>query len=144
MSRIFAGVTASAAAALFLAAASGAAQASPVTLSADLSKTPPAGAVTLDFSGVYDPAQPAKTLHLGAATISFSGGSQLFKGSVGGVAAAPYTSTGPDNSPYLSAEPGGAVTITFTRQQNYFGLLWGSVDGYNHLILYNGAVQVAS
>ncbi|HEY0524966.1 MAG TPA: PEP-CTERM sorting domain-containing protein [Stellaceae bacterium] len=141
MSRIFAGI---AAAILAVAAVSTAAQAGPVTLTADLSKNPPAGAATLDFSGAYDPAHPAQTLHLGDATISFSGGSALFDGSIGGVAAAPYTSTGPDTSPYLSAEPGGAVTIAFAREQKYFGLLWGSVDGYNHLAFYDGTVKVAS
>jgi hypothetical protein len=141
MSRILAGI---AAAVLAVAVLGTAAQAGPVTLTADLSKKPPAGATTLDFSGVYNPAHPAQTLHLGEATISFSGGSALFKGSIGGVAAAPYTSTGPDKNPYLSAEPGGAVTITFAREQKYFGLLWGSVDGYNHLTFYDGAVKVAS
>jgi hypothetical protein len=141
MSRIFAGLVA---AVLALAAVGSGAEAGPVTLTADLSKKPPAGASTLDLGSVYDPARPAQTLHLGDATIGFSGGSELFKGSVGGVAAAPYTGTGPDKNPYFSAEPGGAITIAFSRQQKYFGLLWGSVDGYNHLAFYDGAVKVAS
>jgi hypothetical protein len=31
----------------------------------------------------------------------------------------------------------GSVTIDFTKSLDYFGLYWGSVDGYNHIAFYN-------
>lgn len=73
-----------------------------------------------------------------AATISFSGTSGIYNGSTSGVAAAPFTASGVQTSNYMAAEPTGSVTITYAAQQQYFGLLWGSVDTYNTLTFYNG------
>lgn len=77
-----------------------------------------------------------------AATISFSGTSGLYSGSTSGVSAAPFTTSGPATNEYLVAQPKGAVTISYASQQQYFGLLWGSVDSYNTLTFYNGSQEV--
>jgi hypothetical protein len=45
--------------------------------------------------------------------------------------------SGPDASQYVAVEPTGSATITFSTPQDYFGLLWGSVDSDNDLAFYN-------
>jgi hypothetical protein len=56
--------------------------------------------------------------------------------------------TGPDTTYYLtsgnSTEPGGSIEFTFEGAQNYFGLLWGSVDNYNTLTFLMGDTEVGS
>jgi len=49
-----------------------------------------------------------------------------------------------DTTKYLTSgktpQPGGSIEFAFTGAQNYFGLLWGSVDKYNTLtFLLNGS-----
>jgi len=63
-----------------------------------------------------------------------SGDGGVYNGSISGIAAAPnsagstfYTGN------YLAAEINSTVTITFTAAQEYFGILWGSVDSFNTL-----------
>jgi MYXO-CTERM domain-containing protein len=79
-----------------------------------------------------------------AATISFSGGSALVRGSIPGVAAAPWSGSSAWAANYLAAQSVGGVTIAFAAQQRYFGLLWGSVDAGNTLDFYNGAIKVGT
>jgi hypothetical protein len=38
----------------------------------------------------------------------------------------------------------GEVFFTFSADENYFGLYWGSIDSYNTITFLNGNVQVAS
>lgn len=45
--------------------------------------------------------------------------------------------SGPDASQYVAVEPTGSATFTFSTPQDYFGLLWGSVDADNSLAFYN-------
>lgn len=45
--------------------------------------------------------------------------------------------TGPIQTQYISVYGGTTATLTFNTPQNYFGLLWGSVDAYNSLSFYN-------
>ncbi|MDE2602079.1 MAG: VCBS domain-containing protein, partial [Bradyrhizobium sp.] len=88
---------------------------------------------------------------LGGATFSASGNAGVVNGS-SSVSAAPFI--GPwwdddesghaDTTNYLSIGAGGSETITFTTEQNQFGLYWGSVDSYNKISFYNGSVLVAS
>ena len=78
------------------------------------------------------------------ANVSFSGSSGLYNGGVPGIAAAPQLAGTAITTNYLVAEPNGAVTISYTSPQTYFGLNWGSVDAYNTLTFYNNGVQVAS
>ncbi|MCX6967431.1 MAG: hypothetical protein NTZ46_06545 [Verrucomicrobia bacterium] len=46
---------------------------------------------------------------------------------------------GPDATRYLALNGGGSATFNFATPQNYFGLLWGSVDSYNSLTFYDAA-----
>ena len=89
-------------------------------------------------------------------TVSFSGTANVVQGAAGGLYAAPFISgsngigflnpdqpTGVDTSAYLSTGI-GSVTLQFDAEQDYFGLLWGSVDNYNTLSFYDGANLVGS
>lgn len=57
----------------------------------------------------------------------------LYDGSVGGVAATPFTGTNIAPTNYLAAEPNDPVTISFSTPISSFNLLWGSVDTFNSL-----------
>lgn len=81
-------------------------------------------------------------------TVSFTGDGQTVQGSESGVYAAPYlskgngtlfgdTNDGSDTTPYLTTGV-GSVTLMLPGQEHYLGLLWGSVDSYNTLSLYDG------
>ena len=50
---------------------------------------------------------------------------------------------GPDATTYLTTGL-GSVTLSLPEHEKYLGLLWGSVDGYNTLDLYDGATLVGS
>jgi hypothetical protein len=85
-------------------------------------------------------------------------------GNVGGIYAAPYLTggngfgfgpggtnqgNGQDATAYLAAgatgtSSGAKVSITLPALERYVGLLWGSVDDFNTLALYNGATLVAT
>ena len=90
-------------------------------------------------------------------TVSFSPDGQVVNGSSSGQYAAPYLTgnngvcfgspnqaTGTDITNYLTA--GGrstsSATLSWTSLQQYFGILWGSVDTYNTLTFYNGTTMV--
>jgi hypothetical protein len=87
-------------------------------------------------------------------TVSFTGDAQTVQGSQSGVYAAPYLSNnngalfgdnnnGPDTTRYLTTGV-GSVTLMMPGQEKYIGLLWGSVDNYNTLSLYNGSTLVGT
>lgn len=76
--------------------------------------------------------------------------------SVSGQYAQPYVSgnnnqffgslyVGPDNTPYLTtgsptaSDPSSQILLMFPNSQNGLGLLWGSVDTYNHIKFYASA-----
>lgn len=95
----------------------------------------------------------------GILTVSFSGNAQAVQGSVASQYAAPYVSglngagfgnaaDGPDATTYItsgySGDGSAAATLLFSSPQQYFGLLWGSLDAYNTLAFYNGADLVGS
>lgn len=87
----------------------------------------------------------------GPVTVSTASTGQVAQGSQGGVYAAPYisglngqgfssqTTAGADTTPYLSAGGGGSVKLDFGADQQYFGILWGSIDGYNTLSFYDSS-----
>ena len=57
------------------------------------------------------------------------------------------TANGADTTQYLTSgklDAGGSITFNFASAQNYFGLLWGSVDTYNTLSFYDGATLIGS
>ena len=87
-------------------------------------------------------------------TVSFTGDGQAVHGSQSGKYAAPYLSSGngtlfgdptdgPDATTYLTTGK-GSVKLTLPGEEMYVGLLWGSVDNYNTLSLYNGAALVGT
>ena len=90
----------------------------------------------------------------GGIAVSFNPDGQVVNGSLSDVYAAPYLSSGngtpfgdptngPDTTNYLSTGV-GSVTLTMPGQELYVGLLWGSVDSYNTLSLYNGSTLVGT
>ena len=90
----------------------------------------------------------------GGITVSFGGTGAAVQGSDSGVYAAPYLSNGngtmfgdpndgPDTTTYLTAGT-GSVTLAMPGQEKYIGLLWGSVDTYNTLSLYNDSTLVGT
>jgi hypothetical protein len=106
---------------------------SPLTLPAGVtySFTPDAAFVTGSSSGVY--AAPYLSGNNGVGFGS-GGGNQA-----NGVDTTQYVTTGS-----TGAHAGAQFTISFTSSQQYFGLLWGSVDTYNTLSFYNGATLVGT
>lgn len=82
----------------------------------------------------------------------------VVQGSVGGQYAAPFISgandvnfamvgqpnPGADTTHYLTSGklPSGVIEFTFNSPQQYFGLLWGSVDGFNTLTFLDAANNV--
>jgi hypothetical protein len=86
--------------------------------------------------------------------VSTTGNAQAVQGSLSGVYAAPYlsngngtlfgdSSDGPDTTTYLSTGT-ASVTLTLPGEEKYIGLLWGSVDSYNTLTLYDGSTWVGT
>jgi hypothetical protein len=86
-------------------------------------------------------------------TVSFTGDAQTTTGFASGLYAAPYVDgnaglfgdaeMGSDTTKYLSTGI-GSVTLAFAADQTYLGLLWGSVDNYNSLTLYNSLNQIVA
>ena len=86
-------------------------------------------------------------------TVSFSADGKAVQGAESGKYAAPFVSggngakfggqgDGVDTTTYLSSGISSA-TLSFSEDQRYLGLLWGSVDDYNTLTFFNGSAQVA-
>jgi len=91
----------------------------------------------------------------GGVAVSFLPDGQTVVGNLSGRYAAPFISnsngslfgdptvSGQDTTRYLSTGI-GKVTLDLPGLQTYFGLLWGSVDTYNKLEFFNGAISVGS
>jgi hypothetical protein len=90
----------------------------------------------------------------GGLTVSYSGTAQTVQGAESGHYAAPFLSNnngalfgtsgnGVDPTQYLSTGI-GTVTLLMPSDMQYFGLLWGSVDDYNSLEFWKGALMVGS
>lgn len=92
---------------------------------------------------------------IGIMTVKFlSGGAQPVQGAVGGQYAAPYLSggngtgfggqpNGADTTTYLTTGV-GSVELDFSQNLTYFGVLWGSIDGYNSIAFYDGNTLLQS
>ena len=63
----------------------------------------------------------------------------VYAGTFPNIAASPYG--GQSQSTYLVAQAGDPVAISLGGTYTEFGLLWGTVDSYNHLDFYKGGVQ---
>jgi hypothetical protein len=92
----------------------------------------------------------------GTVKVSFTGTGEVVQGAAGGLYAAPFVSgsngigfgapdqaVGADTTKYLSTGI-GSIVLSFTTNQTYFGLLWGSVDNYNTLSFYDNNDLVGS
>jgi len=91
----------------------------------------------------------------GGIGVAFSSGDgQVVQGASSGFYAAPFLTggsgtpfgdpaNGADTTRYLSTGI-GTITINLPGLEQYFGLLWGSVDTYNTLQLYHGANLVGT
>ncbi len=87
------------------------------------------------------------------ATVSFIPDAQTVTGASGGLYAAPYISggngapfgdatiSGADTTPYISTGLGKA-RLGFPGAEKYLGMLWGSVDAFNSLEFFMGAMSV--
>jgi hypothetical protein len=49
---------------------------------------------------------------------------------------------GYDSGRYVAVTAGGSATFSFSTPQNYFGLLWGTVDAVNYLTFYDSVNNV--
>jgi hypothetical protein len=85
----------------------------------------------------------------GSVSLDFLGNSRVAQGNASGVFAAPFLSGGQgasfggqpdgvDTTPYLSTGR-SSIKISFGTDQQYLGLLWGSVDTYNFLDFYSSS-----
>ena len=87
-----------------------------------------------------------------AAVVSGSAGiyaAPFLSGGNGTGFGSPNQANGADTTTYLTSGSTGAfvnaaMTILLPGLQQYFGLLWGSVDTYNKLLFLNGTTQVGS
>ena len=134
-------------------------------ISSSLGGNPPTGAkyvnfddMTLGDQGTSAKARDQSQSEVGTINVLFEPDAKVVKGSASGLYAVPYLSgtngalfgnvpmTGQDETPYLtsgrdfSPNTGARVELSFGSfgSQNYFGILWGSVDDYNTLEFYNG------
>ena len=89
---------------------------------------------------------------IGVTFLAGNGG--IVQGAASGYYAAPFLSggngslfgnpgNGADPTRYLSTGI-GTIKLTLPGEETYFGLLWGSVDGYNTLKLFNGSTLVGT
>lgn len=126
-----------------------------VNVTTSLTDNLPPSAVLLSFTGDYTLSgtgdeTPAAPIVIGGTTVTFAPGSFLAEGTTPSVSAAPITgeTAGPnptaiaDSGAYLSAESGAPITLSFSKPQDFFGLLWGSIDTYNTLTFFDKGVAV--
>ncbi len=132
-----------------------------LTIVSFLGNTPQAGVnyVTFDTVVAGVAANTAGSADpLGSVGVSITPNAALVTGSVGGQYAAPQVfggnganftpnPDGIDTTQYITAgstgnTAGAKAEITFSSLQKYLGVLWGSVDDYNTLELFDGAVSV--
>jgi hypothetical protein len=106
--------------------------ASAATITGSVGVFPPTPFGVVDFGTGLAAGKQATTgpITVGGETFNFSGDSGIYAGDVG-VSRSPFR--GDLTKGYLSAEPGGTMSITFATPQTSFNMLWGSVDDYNSL-----------
>jgi hypothetical protein len=142
-----------------LSIAAEAAVASPLTWTSSLGGAA-IGAVRENFDSLLGsaPAASGSVTPTGIA-VSFAGTAGIVQGSRSGRYAAPSLSgdngegfgagggdqpNGRNLTPYLTADRGSAMMLIMPYDISYFGLLWGSVDGYNTLSFYDDATLIGS
>jgi len=78
---------------------------------------------------------------------TWTGSGQIVEDTLSGKYAAPYGTTGADETKYLSVpnpNSTGTVTASLGATYDYFGVWWGSRDNYNTISFYNGTTLVES
>jgi len=121
----------------------------------------PTGVSKINFDDLAIGSAGGNTTVIGTAetvAVSFLPDGQTVTGAVSGQYAAPVLSggngggfaagggnqaNGVDATKYLTTGLGQAI-LSFSAPQQYLGLLWGSIDGYNTLEFYNGSTFVGS
>ena len=91
----------------------------------------------------------ATVYDFGTSFPTINGNYKLVTGSSSGNWAAPAIGSVKDTTQYLTVGPysgstGNSATITFSTDNNYLGLFWGSMDSYNTLSFYNNNSLVLS
>lgn len=123
----------------------------------------PTGATLENFDTLVPPATGGSVLVPSGITVTLTPSAQAVTGSVAGQYAAPFLSggngagfgnpgdqpNGVDQTVYITtgstgATAGAVAVLDLPFLAQYFGLLWGSVDNYNTLEFFNGAVSVGS
>jgi hypothetical protein len=113
-----------------------------VLISSSIGPTSPTPGSTIDF----DTTPVGTTGSFSAGPGSFLGGGVVVNGSSTNNYAAP-ASTGnfpADATNYMAILAGKTETITFATLFNSFGLLWGSIDGFNTIQFFNNGVAVTN
>ncbi len=116
-----------------------------------VSNAPPPPTSFVSFANA---ALGANAVTIDGVGLSFSGDGKLVQGNLFGKYAAPFISNdngalfgasanAQDTQPYLSTGF-GSVTMALPGEEQYFGLLWGSVDKFNALSFYNGGTLVGT
>jgi hypothetical protein len=138
--------------------------ASPLSWTSDIGGAP-TGTVRENFDdltvGGAPGSQPATVSGL---VLSYAGGAGVVKNGASGLYAPPSLSgnngagfgagggtqpNGANTTPYLTtgstgANAGAAMAMIMPWEVTYFGLLWGSVDGYNTLSFYSGVTLIGT
>jgi hypothetical protein len=116
-----------------------------LTITEGASAVPEAGAILDNLSSQND---PLVTLNAGSAYVTGSLTARydapVFSSISQPLAFGQGSYTGAIQGQYLAVYQNGSVTLSFNAEENYFGLLWGSVDSYNELSFYDGSTLVGS
>ncbi|WP_291298729.1 hypothetical protein [Elioraea sp.] len=135
-----------------------------LTIASSVGGAPTAAGVVRDNLDWLSLGMAGGTNAASGVTVTLFGNAATVTGSVSGRYAAPFLSgnngagfgaggttqaNGVDTTRYLSSGSTGAVggsrvEIALPTAASYFGLLWGSVDGYNTLAFYDGATLVGT
>jgi len=116
----------------------------PFSISEGPSVLPLAGATLDNLSSQSDP-----LVSLQGASYVTGSAAGLYQAPNFGSALQPQTFgqgsyTGAIRSQYIAVFGNTTATLNFNTSENYFGLLWGSVDWFNVLSFYNGATLVGT
>lgn len=119
----------------------GTASATP-TITGSVTTFPPTPFNIVDFgtglsAGKQSTASP---ITVGGETFTFTGNSGVYAGDISGVVRSPFRND--LGKGYLSSEPNGTMTISFSSAQTAFNLIWGSVDDYNGLTFLIGGQTI--
>jgi hypothetical protein len=112
----------------------------------------PTSGVNHETFNSLTPGDTVTTVLPNGLTVSFAPDGQPVQGAVDNKYARPYFSggnsagfggdpDGPDDTTYLTSGV-GSVTLAFSSEQRYLGILWGSIDPENTLSFYNGGSLV--